>query len=170
MNEEHGLQLTIDALAAYPEHVGRLFRTLPRALWHWAPPSWDGIPSEKLTALEQICHLRDIEIEGYTVRFERTRRELLPVLVDLGGEDMAQARGYAGQDPSAALADFAQARAANVARLRGCEAAEFGRTAVFEGRRITLAGLVHNLASHDYQHLAGLQWLMARGGDFGNPG
>jgi hypothetical protein len=27
---------------------------------------------------------------------------------------------------------------------------------------VTVRGLVHNLCSHDQQHLAGLQWLLAR--------
>jgi hypothetical protein len=32
---------------------------------HWKPASWDGVPSEAFTAIEQVCHVRDIEIEGY---------------------------------------------------------------------------------------------------------
>ena len=40
--------------------------------------------------------------------------------------------------------------------------ADFERTAGFEGVPVTLRTLVHQLCSHDLQHLAGLQWLLGR--------
>jgi hypothetical protein len=40
-------------------------------------------------------------------------------------------------------------------------AREFARTAQFEDRKVTVRGLVHYLCSHDQQHLAGPQWLLA---------
>ena len=123
---------------------------------------WDGMPSERLTAIEQVCHVRDIEIEGYRVRFHRTRIEPAPVLPDLPGESMARERNYAGADPVAALRDFAAARAQTVDCIRGFAPDELRREAIFEGHRTTLAGLVHFLCSHDYQHLSGLQWLLAK--------
>ena len=39
---------------------------------------------------------------------------------------------------------------------------QLARAAEFEGYRVTLRGLVHNLCSHDQQHLAGMQWLLAK--------
>ena len=35
-------------------------------------------------------------------------------------------------------------------------------SAVFEGERTTLEGLVHFLCGHDHQHLAGLHWLLGK--------
>jgi hypothetical protein len=40
---------------------------------------------ERLSALEQACHLRDIEIDGYQVRLRRTCQETRPLLVSLDG-------------------------------------------------------------------------------------
>jgi hypothetical protein len=158
------LETTIESLAAFPNRLERFFLSFLPDRTGWKPRVWDGIPSERLSAIEQVCHVRDIEIEGYWVRFQRTRTELAPVLPDLPGELMAQERNYAGSDPMAALRDFAAARIKTVDAIRRLTPDELGREAIFEGQRITLAGLVHFLCSHDYQHLAGLQWLLAKSG------
>jgi hypothetical protein len=156
------LRTTLDALAHFPERIGLLFDSIPQRLWHRAPRSWEGIPSERLTPAEQACHLRDIEIDGYRIRFERTLREETPDLPDLPGEVMARERGYAAQDPKVALREFALARAANVELLRSLSPEALSRTAIFENRVTSLVGLIHFLASHDHQHLAGLEWLLAK--------
>jgi DinB superfamily len=155
------MQVTIDSLASFPEKLRNLFGCFPRELAIWTPSSWDGIPSEKLNAVEQVCHIRDIEIEGYRIRFDRARLEVRPVLPDMPGETMARERDYSAQDPVAALSDFAIARAITVNTIRTFSDGDLKRIAIFEGRTITLAGLVHFLCSHDYQHLSGLQWLLA---------
>ena len=47
--------------------------------------------------------------------------------------------------------------------ISGLSDAQFARTAVFEGYGAsTLRSLVHDLCSHDRQHLAGLQWLLGK--------
>ena len=48
------------------------YAAIPAQFKHWAPASWEGVRSESLTAVEQVCHVRDIEIEGYNVRLRRT--------------------------------------------------------------------------------------------------
>jgi hypothetical protein len=164
MTATRELVVTIEALAAFPEQLGRFFKSFPPDRIAWGPRVWDGIPSERLTAIEQLCHVRDVEIEGYWVRFHRTRTELSPVLPDLPGEQMAQERNYADADSSVALRDFAAARAKTVETIRGFSPTELVREAIFEGQRTTLAGLVHFLCSHDHQHLSGLQWLLGKAG------
>ncbi len=156
------LERTIESLAQFPQQLAHLFACFPREQWNRRPHSWDGIPSEKLTALEQVCHVLDVELEGYRIRFERTRTESMPDLPDLPGEQMATERNYAGSDPAIVLPRFASARAETVEALRRLTPHEFERGAIFEGKPTTLAGLVHFLSSHDYQHLSGLQWLMAK--------
>jgi DinB superfamily len=156
------LQQTIDTLALFPKQLAQLFDCFSSEQWNWRPQSWDGIPSEKLTALEQICHVFDVELEGYRIRFERTRTESTPVLPDLPGEQMAAQRNYAASDAAVVLRNFASARSDTVQAIRRFTAEEFDRAAIFEGKRTTLAGLVHFLSSHDYQHLSGLQWLLAK--------
>lgn len=156
------LEVTLSALAVFPAQLASYFDSFPAHRRGFRPSSWDGIPSERLSAIEQVCHVRDIEIEGYQVRLRRTLSEDNPVLPDLPGESMAVARNYAESDPATVLRDFSAARVATVAAIRGFTAAQFDRPATFEGRATTLRGLVHLLCSHDFQHLAGMQWLLAK--------
>ena len=162
MNTKRDMNATLKALAAFPAQLRAHFDCFPTSRQNWRPPSWDGVPSERLTAIEQLCHVKDVEIEGYQVRFRRTRAENNPVLPDLPGELMARERRYSSADASRVLKEFADARAATVADIRTFSDTELGRLATFEGRPTTLAGLVHFLCSHDCQHLSGLQWLLAR--------
>jgi len=162
MNIKRDMEATLKALAAFPAQLEAHFDSFPTSHHNWRPVSWDGVPSERLTAIEQLCHVKDIEIEGYQVRFRRTRAENNPVLPDLRGELMARERRYSSADTSRVLKEFADARAATVADIRAFSDTELSRLATFEGRPTTLAGLVHFLCSHDCQHLSGLQWLLAR--------
>ncbi len=155
--------VTLATLADFPAALERHYAAFPRARVHWAPASWDGVPSEPFTAIEQICHVRDIEIEGYQVRFERTLREAAPFLPSVDSERLARERDYARADAGRVLAQFRDARARTLELLRGVAPADFARPADFEGYgSVTLLGLVHFLCSHDQQHLAGLQWLLGK--------
>ena len=154
---------TLQALAAFPDQLEAHYALIPMEFKHWAPPSWDGVPSEPFTAQEQICHVRDIETLGYHVRIARTLQEPNPLLVSIDSEAMAVARNYAGADAAQALAEFRQARAVTLNMLSGLTAEQLGRRAEFEGYGpLTLKSLVHYLCSHDQQHLAGLQWLLGK--------
>ncbi len=154
---------TLAALAAFPSQLEAHYAAIPEAFRHWAPASWEGVPSEAFTAIEQLCHLRDIEIEGYHVRFRRTLEEQHPVLASIDSEPLAVARGYGSADAKAVLAEFRAARARTMEILSGLGDAQLARTAVFEGYGpLTMRSLVHYLCSHDQQHLAGLQWLAGK--------
>ena len=157
---------TLQALADFPQLLRAHYAAIPEGFAHWAPAAWEGIPSERFTPLEQALHVRDIERLGYHVRLERTRDEENPLLADIDSYELAAQRGYAragAQDAAPALEDFADARAHTVAMLSTLTDAQLARPAVFEGLGpVTLRGLVHLLCSHDQQHLAGLQWLLAR--------
>jgi len=121
------------------------------------------VPSEPLTAIEQVCHVRDIEIEGYHVRFRRTLAEANPTLASIDTDALARERAYGSADAEAVLASFRQARQQTIALLTGLAPGQFDRTAAFEGYGpVTLRSLVHYLCSHDQQHIAGLQWLMGK--------
>lgn len=154
---------TLSALAAFPQQLEAHYAAIPVEFKHWSPPSWDGVPSEPFTAIEQVCHVRDIEIEGYHVRFHRTLNEFNPTLASIDSEALAEARSYATADASAAFAAFREARAKTVALITGLTNEQFNRTAVFEGYGpLSVRSLVHYLCSHDQQHLAGLQWLLGK--------
>jgi hypothetical protein len=153
---------TLAALVNFPDLLEANFAVVPIGLVHWRPDSWEGIPSERLTAIEQICHVRDIEIDGYHVRFRRTLTEERPVLPDIAGESLAKERKYSQAVAAEVLASFKAARAATLRTISGLTQQQLDRVAIFESRPTTLRGLVYYLCSHDYQHLAGLQWLRAR--------
>ena len=154
-------QTSLTALAAFPDLLAAAYAAVPSVRKHWRPKSWEGIPSEHLTAIEQICHVHDIEVDGYHVRFRRTLVEDRPVLADLPGERLAEERNYSAADAADVLAMFKAARAETLRTIAGLTAEQLDRVAIFENRPTTLRGLVHFLCSHDFQHLAGLQWLLA---------
>lgn len=156
-------QITLSALAAFPQQLEALYAVFPTAFTHWAPPSWDGIPSERFTAIEQVCHVRDIEIDGYHVRFSRTLRESNPTLVSIDSESLARKRAYAASNAAEALAAFRSARARTLDLISSLSPEQFARTAEFAGYgAVSLRSLVHYLCSHDQQHLAGMQWLLGK--------
>jgi len=155
--------ITLEALADFPRQLEAHYATIPAEFRHWAPASWDGVPSEAFTAIEQVCHVCDIEIEGYHVRFRRTLSEHEPLLPGIDSETVARERGYSAADAEAVFARFRAARAQTLAMLQDLTPAQFERRAVFEGYGpVSLRGLVHYLCSHDQQHLAGLQWLAGK--------
>jgi hypothetical protein len=154
---------TFAALHAFPDQLEVHYTLIPATHKHWAPASWEGVPSEALTAIEQVCHVRDIEIEGYRDRFERTLAEETPFLPAIDTDALARDRRYGESDAAQALAEFRSARATTLRLLERLTPAQFGRSAVFDGYGpVTLRGLVHFLCSHDQQHLAGLQWLLGK--------
>jgi hypothetical protein len=124
---------------------------------------WNECPAERFTALGHVCHMRDIERDGYHVRLARVVDEELPDLLSIDGYELARARRYDDDSLDQALADFRAARAETLRRVRawapdaGTRAATFGDLG-----RVTATGLLHVLRSHDLQHLAGLHWLLAR--------
>ncbi len=156
-------QATLDALAAFPQILESFYAAIPLEYKQWAPSSWEGIPSEAFTPIEQICHIRDIELDGYHVRFERALREDNPALTSLDGYILAKERSYASAEPDDVFAAFRSARAKTMRLLSSLTSEQFKRTAVFEGYGVlTVRGLAHYLCSHDQQHLAGLQWLLGK--------
>jgi len=154
---------TLAALAAFPDRLERYLAAVPAQRMGWAPQCWEGIPSETLTPLEQVCHVRDIEREGYLLRFRRLLGEEQPLLASIDGYALLRERDYAHDDPQRALAAFRATRAETVALLRGLDAAQWRRRGTFEGYgAVTVRGLAHYLCSHDHQHLSGLQWLLGK--------
>jgi hypothetical protein len=155
--------ITLSALARFPELLEAHYAAIPAEFKHWAPPSWEGAPSEPFTAIEQICHIRDIEVDGYHLRFRRMLEEINPMLAPIDSEALAKERSYATSSDAESFAVFRKARAETVQLLSGLSEEQFRRTGVFEGYGpLSLRSLAHYLCSHDQQHLAGLQWLLGK--------
>ena len=154
---------TLAAMAAFPDRLEEFFEAVPAHRFRWAPESWEGVPSESLTVLEQLCHVRDIEIDGYQLRFQRLLNEVNPLLPAIDGYALVRERGYAQAHAGEALAVFRGARRATLQLLRGLSDEQLLRQGTFEDYGpVTVTGLVHYLCSHDQQHLSGLQWLLGK--------
>jgi hypothetical protein len=150
-------------LRAFPPTLVEFVRVIPEHALDWRPPSWAGIPSEELTIRQQLCHLRDIEADGYFVRFTRVLNEPNPLLESIDTYALIEPRRYDATPPFEALAAFEEARAGTLRILAGLSASQFARRGRFEGYGdVTLSGLIHYLVSHDQQHLSGIQWLLGR--------
>jgi hypothetical protein len=154
---------TLLALAAFPDQLEAFYAAIPARRANFTPASWEGIPSESFTPIGQICHVRDIEIDGYQVRITRTLAESQPTLPSLDGDHLARVREYSKADAADVLATFRAARRRTLDCIENLGPAQLERRAVFEGYGlVTVRGLIHYLCSHDQQHLAGLQWLLGK--------
>jgi len=155
--------MTLSTLAAFPDQLIAHYSAIPLGFTHWTPPSWEGIPSEPFTAIEQICHVRDIEIDGYHLRLARMATEAAPLLESIDGESLARERSYATANSAEVLQTFRLARAQTIEIISGLTPEQLARPGIFPGYGpLTLRSLIHYLCSHDQQHLAGLQWLLGK--------
>ena len=156
-------ELLLEALSSFPDQLHALFELIPHGYRNWKPDTWEGIPSEPFSAIEQICHVRDIEVEGYQVRFERLLHEESPKLASLDGAALAVAKRYSAADPESVFNEIRQARRRTLERISNLSEVQLVRRGQFEGYgEVTVQGLIHYLCSHDQQHLAGLHWLLGK--------
>jgi len=117
----------------------------------------------EFSALENICHLRDLELQGYTPRIKRMLDEVDPVLADFDGARIAAEGNYNSQQPDLALQTFQTARRENVQKLRSLTEGQLEREGTLEGvGRITLRRLAEMMREHDEGHLEDLRVLRQR--------
>ena len=151
----------LNSLRSFPAALRDLLSGIPADALDWRPASWDGIPSETLTIRQQICHLRDIEADGYTQRFQRLLTENDPLLESIDGYALVESRQYDRTEIASALDAFEAAREKTMQLLDRIDGDRLKRRGTFEGYGpVTVRGLIHFLCSHDQQHLAGIQWLL----------
>lgn len=145
------LHAAIARLAETPERV--------RALATRAADPRHRPAENEFTVVENVCHLRDIEAEGYVVRIRRLLEESAPLLDDLDGARLAIERRYNEQDLDAAIDAFANARANSVAMLRAIEdAGVLERSGTYAGEGpVTLADIVVRMGEHDEGHVRDLE-------------
>jgi DinB superfamily len=155
--------ITLSALASFPQQLEAHFAAFPAQFTNWKPASWEGVPSEALSAIEQVCHVRDVEVDGYHLRFARMLAETHPLLASLDTGALVVERGYAQANVADVFAAFRAARLQTIALIESLTLEQWDRTGEFEGYgALTVRSLVHYLCSHDQQHLAGLQWLLGK--------
>ena len=116
-------------------------------------------PAE-FSILEHVCHLRDIEVEGYVLRVRRILSEEKPALPDIDGSRLAMERDYNRDNLASALRAFSQARDANVQMLQNISENQLNREGELEGTgTITLGRLLNLQREHDEEHLRELEIL-----------
>jgi hypothetical protein len=119
---------------------------------------------DEFSVLENLCHLRDLELQGYTPRIIRMLNEKNPELADFDGARVAAESDYNNEQPDLALRTFQTARSENVGRLSSRADEELAREATLEGvGKITLRRLAEMMREHDEGHIEDLrvlrQWL-----------
>jgi hypothetical protein len=146
------VQSLLEALARTPSEVARLVNAVPKEHWRTRPSP------EEFSVVENVCHLRDIEVEGYAQRITRILNETNPTLADVDGARLAIERDYNNQELEPALETFTQTRERNVGLLRKLAESDYDRAASLEGvGEITLRKLIAMMNEHDEGHLEDLR-------------
>ena len=149
------LRLRIDALEGMPAFIAGVIAAASDAQLRHKPAP------ELFSIKEQICHLRDIEIGGYTLRLERIFHEHQPKLADIDGAQLAIERKYNEQAVGPAFMAFRAARQSNLIKLRSLSEADLARKAEMVGvGEVTLAQLIAMWAAHDAGHRRELELLL----------
>jgi hypothetical protein len=149
-------QALVHSLEEMPEKVWRLVAGLGQGEKVWKRRA------DEFSATENVCHLRDIEEEGYSIRIRRLLEETEPFLSDLDGARLACERDYNSQNMYEALDRFTRARSGNVAAVRSLPPDGLNRRGMFEGTgAVTLGRLLLMMREHDREHLKELESLRA---------
>jgi transcriptional regulator with XRE-family HTH domain len=144
----------VATIAATPSKVRDVVAPIPREAWTQRPGNGG------FSLLEHVCHLRDIDGDGYRERVERMLTEERPSLRDLDGDALARERDYQSQDLEAALSSFTATRWQIAGRLAKLTPEEWRRIGLMAGTtEITIEGLVGAMLAHDSEHLDQLSEL-----------
>ena len=137
-----------------PEVISSLTENLPVSELRRKPAK------EEFSFLEHVCHLRDIEQEGYCVRIAKLLSEEQPFLTDIDGKKLAEERNYNSQSFAEALSAFTRARKNNIETIRALPAEKLKRIGIFQNvGTITLEQLLSMMREHDNEHLQALSAL-----------
>src|SRR6185436_20923089 len=118
---------------------------------------------DEFSVLENICHLRDLELQGYTPRIVRILAESNPSLADFDGARVAAESNYNNEQPDFALQAFQTARRENVEMLRALTERQLKREGTLDGvGTIIFRRLAEMMREHDEGHLADLRALRRR--------
>ncbi|HYG80381.1 MAG TPA: DinB family protein [Pyrinomonadaceae bacterium] len=147
----------IEFLEETPAAFRKLAQGLADADLRWKPSA------DQFSFVENACHLRDIEVEGYGARIRKLLSEDCPQLPDVDGGRLARERDYNSQDFAAALDEFARARAENLRAIKNLSAEQLNRKGTLEGvGHITLGALFLLMREHDESHRQELAELRER--------
>jgi|SRR5262245_4780437 len=151
------LSLRIDFLLQTPEVIQKLVAELSPDELKWKPSA------EEFSVLENVCHLNEIEREGYKESIRRLLEEDEPQLPDLEGEKLVLEGRYNEQELAIALEDFARVRQESVETINTLVPEQLERCGNLEGvGGITLGQLLELMCLHDEAHREELRKLRER--------
>ncbi len=154
---EQEFQEVVRFLEETPGHIRQLAAEMALQDLKWKPSV------DEFSVVEQVCHLRDLEREGYHKRIKNLLTEPQPVLPDFDGSRIARERDYNNQDYESALQEFARERAENVRVMKTLSPDQLNRSGVLEGvGAITLKRLFLLMREHDQSHREELNDLRER--------
>jgi hypothetical protein len=148
----------LETLAATPAALKAALRGVPRKLLLFTPAPG------KWSILEILCHLRDMEREGYLERYTRILAENEPRLPDLNGDALAIERDYRGQKAGDVLRDWMRLRRESLRLLKKSKPEQWRRAGIHEtAGRLTIDDLVvRHAVGNDTAHLAQIEAIKRR--------
>lgn len=156
MTQEEFQEL-VGQLAGTPRVVRQLIGDLKEDDARWKPGN------EEWSVLEHLCHLKDIEQEGYAVRIEKLIHETEPYLADIDGDRLAVERSYNSLDLEQALHLFTLARQQNVEAIKVLPLEALNQSGTLETvGPVTLGRLLLMMREHDEGHLQDIGALRER--------
>jgi carbonic anhydrase/acetyltransferase-like protein (isoleucine patch superfamily) len=119
-----------------------------------APERWTAVPERGgWSALEVLCHLRDVDQDVHVERLERLLHETRPEIPDVDVRPWARERRDREQDPARVLAAWVPIRRRLLARLAALGRGEWVRFGIHSLRGpLSIADLVRQWADHDLSH------------------
>ena len=148
------LQAAVRFLDETPDIISRKTGGLSTPSLKWKPGA------DQFSFLEHVCHLRDLEREGYGVRIHRLLTEYEPSLKNFDGAQVARERDYQSEDFQTAFSAFERARKENLEILRGLDTGQLDLSGQFESAgRVTLRQIVLMMQAHDGEHREALEHL-----------
>jgi hypothetical protein len=161
MVDDEDIKELLTSLARTPAKLSSLLAELPTG------SATNKQTPDEFSVIENICHLRDIEIEGYGVRIQRILKEANPLLPDIDGSRLAIERNYNHQSVSEALTSFTAARRQNLTLLNVAGHNDFERQGQLEGvGSVSLTKLLQMMNEHDEGHLDDLARLLRLARDY----
>jgi hypothetical protein len=151
---ESGVATRADALTVNAAELAELVASFPAE-------SLLSPLGDEFCVVEHVCHLRDLERDGFAPRIRSVIDEDDPLLFDFDGAGVAAASGYRAQHPLDALNAFLEARRLNVQVVRAVAETDFARVGHYEEQApITLDTIVTGILDHDQDHLDRLRAML----------
>jgi hypothetical protein len=129
----------------------------------FAPASRLAPLGDEFCVVEHVCHLRDLERDGFTPRIRSLLEQTDPLLFPFDGTGVAATSNYRAENAYDALNAFLELRKHNVETLRVVPERDMQRTGHYAGDDpITLAVVVQGILDHDHDHRDRLRAMLAR--------